>query len=229
MLAGCARFDADNLLFDLEKPPTVEIERGRYHLITKTHPRAAESADDDQDNFLYRLSHPLGEHVVSSAKRLVVPPARIVFDVSSHPTRLHVVEELRGKSGHARLILLEINSLDIEDHLLFSGFDSAGHSMDQETFEKLLSVGAAFGGAVSVPETVLARLEAESKHAQATLNRSLEQNSNYFNDARDKLDKWADDMVLAAERALKDTKERIRGASDGWSGRHRLLKKSTLC
>lgn len=212
VLASCARFDADNLLFDLEKPPTVEIERGRYHLITKNHPRASETADGDQDNFLYRLSHPLGEHVVASAKSLAVPPARIVFDVSSHPTRLHVVDELRGKSGHLRLILLEINSLDTEEHLLFSGFDSSGHSMDQETFEKLLSVGAAVDGVVSVPETALARLEAESKqHAQATLNRSLEQNSTYFNDARDKLDKWADDMVLAAERALKDTKERIRG------------------
>ena len=57
-----------------------------------------------------------------------------------------------------------------------------------------------------------ARLDAESKqHAQATLNLSLEQNSTYFNDARDKLDKWADDMVLSAEKALKDTKEQIKG------------------
>lgn len=212
MLAGLARFDDDALAFDLQKPPALEIERGRYHLITKNGPRAADAPRDERNDFLYRLSHPLGEHVVASAKRLAVPPARIVFDVSSHPTRVHVVEALRGKSGHVRLTRLEINSLDTEEYLLFSGFDSDGQSLDQETFEKLLSVGAVADGVVDVPETVSARLEAESKqHAQATLNLSLEQNSTYFNDARDKLDKWADDMVLSAEKALKDTKEQIKG------------------
>ena len=35
---------------------------------------------------------------------------------------------------------------------------------------------------------------------------SLEQNSKYFHEAREKLEKWADDMVLSAEKALKGTK-----------------------
>jgi len=38
----------------------------------------------------------------------------------------------------------------------------------------------------------------------------LEQNSKYFNEAREKLEKWADDMVLSAEKALKDTKDQIK-------------------
>ena len=32
----------------------------------------------------------------------------------------------------------------------------------------------------------------------------------HFNEAREKLEKWADDMVLSAEKALKDTKEQIK-------------------
>ena len=48
------------------------------------------------------------------------------------------------------------------------------------------------------------------RHSKATISRSLEQNSKYFNDARDKLEKWADDMVLASEKALTDTKEQIK-------------------
>ena len=35
-------------------------------------------------------------------------------------------------------------------------------------------------------------------------------NNQYFNEAREKLEKWADDLVLAAEKALKDTKEQIK-------------------
>ena len=32
----------------------------------------------------------------------------------------------------------------------------------------------------------------------------------HFNEAREKLEKWADDLVLAAEKALKDTKVQIK-------------------
>ena len=32
----------------------------------------------------------------------------------------------------------------------------------------------------------------------------------HFNQAREKLEKWADDMVLSAEKALQDTKEQIK-------------------
>lgn len=48
------------------------------------------------------------------------------------------------------------------------------------------------------------------RHAKATVSRSLEQNSVHFNQAREKLEKWADDMVLSAEKALADTKEQIK-------------------
>jgi predicted nucleic acid-binding Zn-ribbon protein len=51
--------------------------------------------------------------------------------------------------------------------------------------------------------------EAE-RHVAATVSRSLEQNNRYFQEAREKLEKWADDMVLAAEKVLRDTKEQIK-------------------
>jgi len=42
------------------------------------------------------------------------------------------------------------------------------------------------------------------------VSRSLAQNNVHFNAAREKLEKWADDMVLSAEKALRDTKEQIK-------------------
>lgn len=44
------------------------------------------------------------------------------------------------------------------------------------------------------------------------MNRSLEVNSKHFNEARDQLDKWAADMVKAAEKELDDIKRQIRDA-----------------
>ncbi len=38
---------------------------------------------------------------------------------------------------------------------------------------------------------------------------SLERNSQHFNEAREQLEKWAEDMVVAVERELRDTKEQI--------------------
>ena len=219
MLDGRARFDDAALAFDLEHPPRAEILKGRYHLISKSHPKTRTDTGEDggetQNVFLYRLSHPLGEHVVDRAKALSTPPERIVFDVSNHPMRIHAIEALRGKAGYLALTRLTIDSYEREEYLLFSGFDEAGVPLDQETMEKLFGCSGRTidHGDVerAIPAAVAQRLDGESqRHAQATLSRSLEQNNTHFNEAREKIERWADDMVLSAEKALLDTKEQIK-------------------
>ncbi|KAA6232517.1 DEAD/DEAH box helicase [Chlorobium phaeovibrioides] len=215
MLEDDARFDDDALAFDLERTPSQEILTGRYHLISKSTPRAIQDAGDpgseEQSQFLYRLSHPLGEHVVESAKALSTAPAEIVFDLSQHSARIHAVEALRGKKGFLTLTRLVVESYEREEYLLFSGFDDSGASLDQETMEKLFICLGSEAGNIEIPATVQKRLQAEAQlHAKATVSCSLEQNSVHFNQAREKLEKWADDMVLSAEKALSDTKELIK-------------------
>jgi superfamily II DNA/RNA helicase len=211
MLDERARFDDGALAFDLDRPPRDDIAVGRYHLISKTHPRTDEDGGEERSRFLYRLSHPLGEYVVDGAKGLATPPTRVVFDVTNHPTRLHVIEALRGKSGYLSLTRLVVDSYEREEYLLFSGFDDSGTSLDHETMEKLFGCAGRADGDGALPEPVQQRLAAEAeRHAKATVSRSLEQNSIHFNQAREKLEKWADDMVLSAEKALQDTKEQIK-------------------
>jgi hypothetical protein len=215
MLAGRASFDDGALVFNLERPPRTDIARGRYHLISKSHPRSQQpaNADDGEESnqFLYRVSHPLGEHVVDSAKAIATPPVRIDFDVSHHPTRIHAVEALRGKKGFLTLTRLVVDSYEREEYLLFSGLDDGGASLDQETMEKLFGCSGRLQGNEEIPASVQQRLGAEAeRHAKATISRSLEQNSGHFNQAREKLEKWADDMVLSAEKALAATKEQIK-------------------
>ena len=211
ILADRARFDDAALAFDLDRPPLDGIGAGRYHLISKSHPRADENGGEDLSRFLYRLSHPLGEYVVDGAKNLATPPAQVVFDVTNHPTRLHVIEALRGKAGFLTLTRLAVDSYEREEYLLFSGFDESGASLDHETLEKLFSCAGHVDGGNPLPDSVRQRLTAEAeRHAKATISRSLEQNSVHFGQAREKLEKWADDMVLSAEKALLDTKEQIK-------------------
>ena len=209
-----AQFNDAALTFDLTNPHTQNIAAGRYHLISKTTPDASETAERmkaEYGAFLYRLSHPLGELVIDHAKTLDTPQAHIVFDVSQHPTRLHQIEALRGKHGYLALTLLAIESYEREEHLLFSALDDQGLPLEQETCEKLFNCAAENSGSANIPDTIAQRLAAETQqHTKATISQSLEANSRHFNEAREKLEKWADDMVLAAEKALKDTKEQIK-------------------
>ncbi|RWM10931.1 MAG: DEAD/DEAH box helicase [Mesorhizobium sp.] len=211
ILDGRARFDDDALTFDLQKPPRPHIAAGRYHLISKSQPETSHDRSEEQGRYLYRLSHPLGEDVIDNGKALATPPAEIVFDVTNHPSRIHVVEALRGKAGYLRLTRLRIESYENEEYLLFSGFDEQGAALDQETMEKMFGCAGTATPLPAVPGDLENRLSAEAaQHAKATVSLSLEQNSAHFNQARDKLEKWADDMVLAAEKALVDTKEQIK-------------------
>jgi hypothetical protein len=204
ILDGRAKFDEANLAFDLETPPRDDIPRGHYHLISKEH-------ENVPGAFLYRLSHPLGEYVLEAGKNLPTPLAHVKFDISGRPTRIALVEAQKGRSGWLHLQRLVIDSFDREEYLLFSGFDDDGRALDQETMEKMFHCEAKAEPLSSIPSDVESRLAAEAeRHVQATISRSLETNNRYFQEAREKLEKWADDMILAAEKELKETKERIK-------------------
>lgn len=91
---------------------------------------------------------------------------------------------------------------------------AAGTALDAETMEKLFSCAGTVTDPATIPDAVRERLAAESeRHAGGTINRSLEQNSLHFHEALEKLERWADDAVLAAEKALRDTKELIKAES----------------
>ncbi len=204
VLDGQAKFDEATLTFDLKHPPREGIQPGHYRLISK-------ERENVSGPFLYRLSHPLGEYVAETGKALEAPVAHVTFDISGRPTRIALVEALKGRSGWLHLQRLTIDSFEREEYLLFSGVDDDGRSLDQETLEKMFHCEAKAESLPSLPSDVEARLAAEAdRHVKATISRSLEENNRHFQEAREKLEKWADDMVLAAEKELKDTKERIK-------------------
>ena len=204
VLDGKASFDDQDLGFDLKIPPLEGVPSGHYRLISKDHENVSGA-------FLYRLSHPLGEYVVETGKEVSAPAAHVTFDITGRATRISLVEALKGRYGWLRLQRLVIDSFECEEYLLFSGFDDQGRSVDQETFEKMFHCEAKAEPLSSFPSGIESRLAAEAeRHARARISRSLEENNLHFHEAREQLEKWADDMVLAAEKELKDTKERIK-------------------
>jgi len=204
MLRERAAFDDARRSFILRDSPCRNVRPGSYTLISKTQ-------DNVVGDYLYRISHPLGEHVVETAKSLDTPLAHLVFSISQHPTRISVVERLKGQSGWLVLQAVGIDSFEREEYLLFSAFSDDGAVIDAETCGKLFQCHARLASSPPLPPEVKRRLLSEAeRHAAGTIVRSLEANNIFFAEEQDRLDRWADDMVFAAEKALLDTKAQLK-------------------
>lgn len=210
ILDNCATFNDSELTFLLNRSPTDIIRTGHYYLIAKEHDHTV-SMNIVVSDFLYRLSHPLGEYVIEEGKSGETPKAEVEFDVSNYPARISVVEHLRGQSGWLSLQSLIIDSFDTNQYLLFAAFTDDGSTLDQETCQKLFHCDGRVLGDVQPNDQDLAHLDAEAEQQiRATINRSLEQNNQHFQEAREQLERWAEDMVLASERELKLTNEQLK-------------------
>lgn len=204
ILRDYAEFNDTALTFKLQKPISDSLRSGTYHMISK-------KQENVSGEFLYRLSHPLGEYVVNNGKVCPAPLAHVTFDISNYPVRISVIDKLKGQSGWLTLRHMAIESFEHEEYLLFSGFNDKGNSLEQEACEKLFNCSATISDFNSMPSDINERLGKEAERFQrATISKSLETNNQHFNEGRERLEKWADDMVLAAEKELKDTKEQIK-------------------
>ncbi len=203
ILSKHAIFYDSTLSFDLYKPPKDNLKSGTYHLVTK-------SKKIQNNEFLYRLSHPLGEYVIQNGKNLPCPVSTVVFDITNNPTKISVIENLKGKSGWLTLSRLKISSFESEEYLLFSAVDEIGNNLDQETTEKLFNCIGYEQEETTLPEPIRQRLSADNeRHIKATLTRNLEDNNKHLSEACIQLDKWAEDMEKAAAKEMDDTKRRI--------------------
>ncbi len=210
-LVDKAQFYNAQLIFDLYKSPTSGAPRGRYHLIRKSNETRQPEWACETDRFLYRLSHPLGEYVIDIGKHAACPPAKVVFDIRHHPTHVSVVEALQGQTGYLTLQKLSVDSYEHEDYLLFSGFTDEGKPLDQESMEKLFLCEGEAKAPIAISQSVNERLSAEAERiATMTIKDSLERNNRHFQEECERLDRWADDMVNAAEKSLSDTKEQLK-------------------
>ncbi|MCA3077910.1 MAG: DEAD/DEAH box helicase [Rhodocyclaceae bacterium] len=210
ILSEFASFEPHNATFDLTKAPLPNIDTGRYHLVSR---HAPDNEVSNLKGHLYRLSHPLGEWVLEEAKSRPTPMAQLHFEVASHKARNATLEGLAGRQGWLQLDLLTVQSFESEEYLVFSGVDDQGQSLDQETCERLFQASAIVETAVSPAAEPSERIDAGAKRAiKSAFARAIEANNAHFTIAREKLERWADDMVAVAERQLKDTKEQIKAA-----------------
>lgn len=169
MLAARARFTDSTMSFDLDQSPVQAAPAGNYHLIRKGQPPPV-------DGHLYRLAHPLGEFVLDTGRRLDTPPCELTFDLSSASPRIAVLEQLPVKPDWLELNLLELESFELEEHLVFSAQTDDGAWLDAEACQRLLELAgyeAPIDPAAKAPENFDANVR---RQIEAALAKALEEN-----------------------------------------------------
>jgi adenine-specific DNA-methyltransferase len=198
-LNGHADFGTDSS-FILHTSPFPNIPLGRYEL-----PRRSGEAH------LYRLGHPLAEHVITQAKSRDLPIAEVEFRYADHDGKISILEPLQGKSGSLAVSMFTLESMDqAEDHLIFAACTDDETMLVEEQVRRLLTLPA------RTTDTLLdlpapGKLDAFTAARQKAIQREVsERNALFYEAEAAKLDGWADDLKVGLEREIKEFDRQIK-------------------
>jgi ERCC4-related helicase len=203
VLQNNANFDWNNLSFYLKVPPCKKIKPGKYHLISKR-------KNNIDGKYLYRMSHPLGEYVLEEGKKIDTPYAELHFDISNNPSKISVVQDLKGKTGYMVLSKLTIKSFEKDEYLLFNAFDKNNNIVHHEVCAKMFEC-LAEEIPITIPKDIEKKLLKDAKcYIDGTIDKVMERNNVHYQEECECLFRWSEDLTLSAEKDLKDTKNRLK-------------------
>jgi ERCC4-related helicase len=196
-LDGHARFEPARPRFQYTGP---HARQGWYHFDWK-------EAEKNGDTF-YRQDHPLAVYVLQQAIARELPTAALRLEYARHGQVVSILKPYVGASGWLELSKLTVESLDVEEFLIFAARADDERALDDETCRKLMLLPAVEEGPTkdAAPD-LSAILEAEMK---SRLKQVEERNGKFFDEEVLKLDGWSDDLKQGLEREIKDLDRQIR-------------------
>ncbi|HRK84040.1 MAG TPA: SNF2-related protein [Saprospiraceae bacterium] len=200
-LQDFAEFDPTRFMFRLYAlPQGAEAPIGWYTLDKK---------QDAQHRL--RIGHPLAQAIIEQAKTSLTPTARITFNYSGTRSTSEMLEPLLGQSGYLMLSSLTVHSFDTTDHLIFTARTQDGAVLSNEQCRRLMGLDALGWETPEIDAETLRCLADDHTSDQKTLLQELkDKDTVWFRTETLKLQKWADDRIYAAEKAIRDTKAKIR-------------------
>ncbi|MCG7876039.1 MAG: DEAD/DEAH box helicase [Candidatus Thiodiazotropha endolucinida] len=196
-LADYASFDLDGYdgqhRFHLNQRPSTadgSIPLGHYEI-----------GKNVEDAHIYRVGHPLAQHLITEYGEQELGGAGLVFDYSNHPQQSQSLEPLIGQRGYLALYKLLINGTDSEDHLVFIGKSESGTALQHEQIQRLFDLPSE----IEDSSVDVDLFEAEYQSRKEELLGDVEgRYAVFFEQEMDKLDNWADDKRKALKGNLKD-------------------------
>ncbi|WP_339230031.1 helicase-related protein [Aeribacillus sp. FSL K6-2833] len=153
----------------------------------------------------YRLSHPLAEKWVKQAKGRVLIPKEVTFRYCDYQGKISVIESLVGTGGWLHLDLLNVESVENEQYLIFSAVDNNGNQIEQDICEKLFLLPAIEHEEIEIPNSINNTLQyIKECQVEAVLNSIMERTAEYMDSELEKLDRWAKDLKLKLEAEIDE-------------------------
>jgi ERCC4-related helicase len=176
------------------------------------HPGPYRIGKNIDDVNIYRISHPLAQKIIGRCKDMSLNESRLVFDYSGNEIKIHVLEELVGKSGWLYLHYMTVSSFDSEDYLLLAGITDDGEPLEPDQAQRLFKLNACEepldnGISNSIKEHLI---KLYSNQKDDVLQKINERNGRLFDDEIEKLDKWGEDMRDALRMTLKELDAQIK-------------------
>ncbi len=194
-----ADFDDGYLSFVLKKPVDgLDVPLGGYHLTKNA-----------LEGHRYRLGHPLAKFALDQAYERDLNSATIKFDYSSWPQKAASIEPLLGQGGVLSVRKVSVSGLDEQDHLIFCATSDTGNSIDEQAAARLFELPCQLvhEGDISAPDSIETLAD---KRQNEIIARLESQKAKWFAEESQKLEKWAEDKVAAAEKELADVKTQVR-------------------
>ena len=194
-----ANFNDAYLSFILKKPlDRVEAPLGSYHLTKKY-----------LEGHRYRPGHPIAKYALGIAKERSLRGAEIGFDYSAWPQTAAAIKPFVGKSGVLSVRELSISGIDHQDHIIFSAVSDDGEPLSPAAAARLFDLPC-----IEIKDTEIDEPDAITKNLDVQEEEILEyqniQKSNWFAEESQKLEKWSEDKVNAAEKRLNDVKDKTK-------------------
>lgn len=159
---------------------------------------------------IYRMGHPLAQTVLEKIKEKELKHAYITFDLTSYKGNVAILDELKGQTGWLSVMAISVDSFESSDYLLAFGMTNTETELTEDQAKRLITLPAKNidENADEVDKEIVLK---NGEFYLKTLLKSLSEKDNeHLKLETEKLTKWAEDRVSAAELAIKETKAKIK-------------------
>ena len=200
-LHNCADFSSEDSAFHLKASPSTdtEIPLGLYRMGRHV-----------EDGHVFRIGHPLAQHILDNAANKQLPAAEMSFDYSGQTLKISILEPLIGKSGYLSLTRLSVESFEEEDHLIFATVTDDGTVLDEEQARRLFSLPGMCQELTDAGQVSDELRQIYEAGKTRTIDEISARNSNFFDEEMEKLEKWAEDLKSGLELELKELDREIK-------------------
>src|SRR5262249_35339839 len=131
------------------------------------HPGPYRIGKNVEDANTYRVGHPLAQRVLDRAKAASTPVSELAFQLTGSGKNIAIIVPFLWRQGWLSCTRMSIQSLEAEDHVLFTAVDDGGQVLDDVQCRRMFDLPATGNGAPPLPSGVTQKIKEILARTQA--------------------------------------------------------------